>query len=298
MSRWKNEDEPENDRQMRNKMFIFLDNILSFHFFSPPSLRGIHASVSRRKKQPFGSSATCFKCLNSKVQKSQTIKFDHFHSHFESARDGSRQQTATKMQNDYGRWKIIIRFQQAKRQTKRSDEENFSFVPSSRMRPTSGWLCRCHHLSKLYWQLVRNNEISFVWHTLSSQYGKWCARVCVEGKWILLQKLFLSLPFDVATIVTTFLMRYAANFPRLSKSHIFPFCAIATNESLCASHFRFISRLFKFQLPLNVIAIANQILNCPFYWYFRFDWMNCEILLNKCHNLLRFNVIWLLSVWI
>lgn len=77
------------------------------------------------------------------------------------------------------------------------------------------------------------------------------------------------------------------DFPRLSKSHISPF---HSNDCLGA----FILPLIQIQLPSNVIAIANQILNCPFYWYFRFSRMNRWYYTNVCLMMFgRGNVIWL-----
>lgn len=67
-------------------------------------------------------------------------------------------------------------------------------------------------------------------------------------------RLFLTMP------------NFHGNFPRRSKSH----------HSLLF----FVSLII--QLPLNMIAIANQILNCPFYWYFRFSWANSRYYTQCC----------------
>ena len=92
----------------------------------------------------------------------------------------------------------------------------------------------------------------FSFDSLCFQSTENCARVCVEGKWILLQKLFLSLLFDAPTIVTMSLIRYAIppDLPRLSKSHIFFPFAPSPPTSHCA--FRI---FFLFPVYSNPITI-------------------------------------------
>lgn len=172
------------------------------------------------------------------------------------------------------------------------------------MRPTSGWLCRCHHLSKLYWQLVKNKEISFFFFWLTHGYHSPENGVRVFVCWrkvnTFAKTFSFTFFFGAPTIGTMSLVRNAipSDLPRLSKSHIFSLLRLRHKRVTVSFAFSFYFPSIQIQLPLNVIAIANQILNCPFYWYFRFDWMNWEIILNKCIQwyLLRFNVIWLLNV--
>lgn len=113
----KKEDEPENDRQMRNKMFIFLDNILSFlsFFFLRRIFGGFMHLFHEREKKTIWIKCNVFQMFEFKSTKITNNKIWSlpFSFWFEEGRFAAT--NANKNVNDYGRWKIIIRFQQATR---------------------------------------------------------------------------------------------------------------------------------------------------------------------------------------